>query len=53
MFPITRIRYRNAHTRKREERNEFYLEQKKLREIKRRRRIIAEMRKKGYRIDLG
>ena len=34
MFPITRIRHRNAHTRKREERHELYTQQKKFKKIK-------------------
>ena len=33
MFPITRIRHRNAHTRKREERHELYTQQKKFKKL--------------------
>ena len=51
MFPITRIRYRNAHTRKREERHELYTQYKKFKEIEWRKRLIRKMRQKGYRID--
>ena len=51
MFPITRIRHRNAHTRKREERHELYTQQKKFKKIKWRERILREMRQKSNRSD--
>ena len=51
MFPITRIRHRNAHTRKREERHELYTQYKKFKKIKWRERLLREMRQKGYRTD--
>jgi hypothetical protein len=53
LFPVSRCRYKNAHVKERELRNELYTQYKKFKKIKWRERLLREMRQKGYRTDQG
>ena len=52
-IPVTKLKHKNAHTRKRKLRHELYIKFKKLKQTRRRERIFAEMRQKGHRINQG
>ena len=48
-FPVSRLKYKNSHTRKRKERYEFYIKFKKFKQIRWRKRLLAELREIGNR----
>ena len=46
-MPIERLRYKNAHIRKREDRHELYIKFKNFKQTRRRRQLLAELSQIG------